>query len=74
VHGAAGPELISFRTARERVLAAAAPLPAETVPLLEARGRALRRAFAAGHDLPPFRNSSMDGYAVATQDLAGASA
>lgn len=72
--GAGGPETLSYRAARERVLAAVKPLPAETVPLLEARGRALRRAYAASHALPPFRNSSMDGYAVVTQDLAGASA
>ena len=71
--GAAGPELISYAEARSRVLEAVRPLPAELVPLAEARGRALRRVFAAGHELPPFRNSSMDGYAVATRDLAGAS-
>ena len=71
--GAAGRELISYAEARSRVLAAARPLPPELVPLAEARGRALRRVFAAGHALPPFRNSSMDGYAVATRDLAGAS-
>jgi len=70
--GAGGPEAISYRTARERVLSAVSALPAETIPLLEARGRALRRAYAASHALPPFRNSSMDGYAVVTQDLAGA--
>jgi molybdopterin molybdotransferase len=74
VSGAAGPELISYRTARERVLAAVTPLPPETVPLLEARGRALRRSVTASHPLPPFRNSSMDGYAIATQDVARASA
>jgi molybdopterin molybdotransferase len=53
-------------------MAAVRALPPETVPLAEARGRALRRADPAGHDLPPFRNASMDGYAVVTQDLAGA--
>jgi molybdopterin molybdotransferase len=73
VSGAAGPELISYAEARARVLSAVRPLPAELVPLTEARGRALRRVFAAGHELPPFRNSSMDGYAVATRDLARAS-
>ena len=71
--GAVGPELISYAEARSRVLSAVRPLPAELVPLAEARGRALRRVFAATHELPPFRNSSMDGYAVATRDLARAS-
>jgi len=74
VSGAAGPELISYAEARSRVLAAVRPLAPEIVPLAEARGRALRRVFAASHALPPFRNSSMDGYAVATRDLARASA
>jgi molybdopterin molybdotransferase len=73
VSGAAGPELISYAEARARVLAAIRALPAELVPLAEARGRALRRVFAASHPLPPFRNSSMDGYAVATRELARAS-
>jgi molybdopterin molybdotransferase len=72
VSGGAGPELISYAEARSRVLAAVPALPAELVALAEARGRALRRVFAAGHELPPFRNSSMDGYAVATRDLARA--
>lgn len=48
-------------------------MPFEVVALGDALGRALRRADPAGHDLPPFRNSSMDGYAVVTQDLVGAS-
>ena len=68
------PSTLSFREARERVLAAAKPLPSETVPLAKARGRALTRTFPAPHDLPPFRNSSMDGYAILTTDLTGASA
>ncbi len=55
------------------MLDAARALPPEIVPLTEARGRALRRSFAAPHELPPFRNASMDGYAVVTTDLTGAS-
>ncbi|MBI5709907.1 MAG: molybdopterin molybdotransferase MoeA [Candidatus Eisenbacteria bacterium] len=57
-----------------RVLAAVAPAPPERVPLMEARGRALRRAVVAPHPLPPFDNASMDGYAVRAADCAGASA
>jgi molybdopterin molybdotransferase len=72
VSGAASPELISFHEARERVLAAAVPLASESVPLLEARGRALARAFSSPIALPPFANSSMDGYAVRAADLAAA--
>jgi molybdopterin molybdotransferase len=55
------------------VLAAVRPLPAESVRLEEARGRALRRVIRAPHDLPPFSNSSMDGYAIRVADLSGAS-
>src|SRR5437867_12740577 len=43
------------------------------MPLSQSRGRALRRAVRAPHPLPPFRNSSMDGYAVRAADLGGAS-
>jgi molybdopterin molybdotransferase len=69
---AAVPEQLAFAAARARVLAAVKPLPAETVALLEARGRALARPVVASTDLPPFRNSSMDGVAVRSGDLAGA--
>jgi molybdopterin molybdotransferase len=72
--GAGAPENLSFLEARRRVMEAVRPLPAETVALADARGRALRRAYAAAHALPPFRNASMDGYAVVTPDLAKASA
>jgi molybdopterin molybdotransferase len=71
---AAAPEALSYPEARARVLAAARPLDAADAPLAQARGRALRRALIAPHDLPPFRNSSMDGVAVRSADLATASA
>src|SRR5258706_13537194 len=67
------PLLLSFAEARARVLRAARPLPAETVALEHARGRALRQRVVATYPLPPFDNSAMDGYAVRAQDLAGAS-
>jgi molybdopterin molybdotransferase len=71
--GAANPESLSFAEARARVLAAVKPLAAERVPLGECRGRALRRALRAMESLPGFTNSSMDGYAVRSADLAAAS-
>jgi len=71
---AAPRSLLSYAAARARALEAARPLPEELVPLAEARGRALRRPVTAPHALPPFRNSAMDGFAVRTRDLAGASA
>src|SRR5258705_396833 len=58
--GPGGPGGIPYRAAGGRVRGGGGAFPAETIPLLAARGRALRRAYAASHALPPFRNSSMD--------------
>ena len=43
----------------------------ERLPLVEASGRVLAEDVAARHDVPPFDNSAMDGYAVRLSDLAG---
>jgi molybdopterin molybdotransferase len=64
---------LSYSEARERVLAAAKPLPPERVPLAEALGRALYQPVVAPHPLPPFRNAAMDGVAVRSADLLHAS-
>lgn len=40
------------------------PLPAHTVPLMEAAGACLAAAARATVDLPPFSQSAMDGYAL----------
>src|SRR3954469_12491338 len=58
------PDLISIAEARERVLAATSPLPAEDVPLERALGRVLAEDARAEGDLPPFDSSAMDGYAL----------
>ncbi len=47
-------------------------LPAEYVPTLQALGRILVIDVVADVDIPPFANSSMDGYAVHAADLADA--
>ncbi|MBM9466493.1 molybdopterin molybdotransferase MoeA [Nakamurella leprariae] len=44
-------------------------LPAQLLPLAEARGRVLAEDLVAGLDLPPFPNSAMDGYAVRVSEL-----
>jgi molybdopterin molybdotransferase len=41
----------------------------ETVPLADADGRILARDLAAPLPLPPFTNSAVDGYAIASRDL-----
>src|SRR3954468_10936252 len=56
--------LISIEDARERVLEAVSPLTAESVALGAALGRVLAEEVVAELDVPPFRNSAMDGYAV----------
>jgi molybdopterin molybdotransferase len=53
-----------------RVLADAAPLPAESVPLTEAQGRVLAAEVAAKRTQPPAAVSAMDGYAVRAADVA----
>ncbi|MEV7775341.1 gephyrin-like molybdotransferase Glp [Kitasatospora sp. NPDC086791] len=54
------------------VLAAVGPLPAIELRLLDAQGCRLDEDVVADGDLPPFDNSSMDGYAVRTADTEGA--
>ena len=58
------PELLNVDTALERILSEIQPLSAETVPLLDALGRVLASPLVAQISLPPFANSSMDGFAV----------
>jgi molybdopterin molybdotransferase len=66
------PQMLSVAEARDRILEQFAALGSETVPLDESAGRVLARDVAATHDLPPFSNSSMDGYAVRAGEVAGA--
>ncbi|MES2170137.1 MAG: gephyrin-like molybdotransferase Glp [Actinomycetota bacterium] len=47
------------------------PTSTETVPLAEALGRVTAAAVTSSVDLPLFRNSQMDGYAVRAADLPG---
>lgn len=67
-------KLISIEEARVRVLAEARPLATETRPLAEALGSVLADTVVAPHDVPPFDNSGMDGYAVRAADLVDATA
>lgn len=55
--------------ARAEVIAAVAPLGVEAVELDGARGRVLAEEVVAPHDIPPFPNSAMDGYAVVGDDV-----
>ena len=62
------PDLISSDEARQRVLAAVRPLPAEDVELSAVLGRVLATDAEADRDLPPFDASAMDGFAVPAGD------
>jgi molybdopterin molybdotransferase len=64
--------VLTVEEARSRVLAAVPVLGAETVSLDAALGRVLAEAVVAARDLPPWDNSSMDGYALRAADTAGA--
>ena len=66
--------VIPVAEARARILAAFAPLPAETVALPDTLGRVLAEPVVARLTQPPFAASSMDGWAVRTADIAGAEA
>lgn len=67
-------EYLTVAEALEKILAAVDVLPAETVRLEEALGRILAEPVTAKDSLPPFANSSMDGYALQAADLEGATA
>ncbi|CAM9930995.1 MAG: molybdopterin molybdenumtransferase MoeA [Mameliella sp.] len=56
--------MITVTQALDHLFALAAPLPVETVPLVQAAGRVLARPVTARRDQPPFAASAMDGYAV----------
>lgn len=56
------------------MLAGVVPLAGEEVPLGRALGRVLARDVVSAVTLPPWDNASMDGFAVRSADVSGASA
>jgi molybdopterin molybdotransferase len=64
--------LLSVDQARERILAHFQPVTTETLPLTGCSKRVLAGDLVAPNDLPPFDNSSMDGFAVRAGDVAEA--
>lgn len=65
--------LLSVEAARDRILAVIPDaLSSERVSPLGGLGRVLAEAVIASTDLPPWDNSAMDGYAVRSADVAGA--
>ena len=64
--------LLSVDQARERILSQLQFVTTEKINLAECADRVLARDIAASTDLPPFDNSSMDGFAVRAVDVANA--
>jgi len=58
--------VIEYARALELMLASAAPLPARRVPIEAGADTLLAAPVASPQDLPPFDNSAMDGFALAS--------
>lgn len=65
--------MMSVEEARARVLAFFHALEPEDRPILEAQGQVLTEDVAGRFDIPPLDNSAMDGYAVQSSSVSGAS-
>ncbi|HET9908175.1 MAG TPA: gephyrin-like molybdotransferase Glp [Anaerolineales bacterium] len=61
--------LLSVDDARARILSHFQAVTTETLPLVDCNHRVLAQDVAATTDLPPFDNSSMDGFAIRVADL-----
>lgn len=61
-------KLLSVQEAQERILQNIQPVGRTKVPLEDAARRVLAEDIRAADDLPAFDNSSMDGFAVRSQD------
>ena len=62
-------DLLSVAQAQERLLSEFSPLHTEMISLMDAAGRLLAVPISAGLNLPPFANSSMDGFALRAEDV-----
>ncbi|HEY3064503.1 MAG TPA: gephyrin-like molybdotransferase Glp [Methylomirabilota bacterium] len=60
--------MLTVEEARARILAHVRPLETERVELLAALGRVLAETVVSTREIPPWANSSMDGYAIRSED------
>ncbi|MBT3941825.1 MAG: molybdopterin molybdotransferase MoeA [Chloroflexi bacterium] len=67
-------EMLDVEEALERILTFFTALPTVDAPLLDALGQVLASPLIAPINIPPLDNSAMDGYALRSADLSGASA
>lgn len=66
-------DMLSVEEALERILSYFSVLDVQQAPLLDAMGQVLAEDIVAKFDIPSLANSAMDGYAVRSGDIAGAS-
>ena len=66
--------MLTVEEALEQILSRVNTLPTERVPILSALGRALAESVVSRREIPPWPNSSMDGYAVRAADTRSAPA
>lgn len=59
---------IELEKAQELILSRITPLPGESLPLLQAVGRVISEDIDMEHDLPPYAQAAVDGYALCTGD------
>ena len=64
--------MLSVEEARSRILEMFQPLESERKPVLEALGQVLAEDVSSPMSIPPLANSAMDGYAVQSSDITGA--
>ena len=64
--------LLSVDQARKRILTHFMPVTTEKIHLTNSAGRVLAMDITAADDLPPFSNSSMDGFALRAEDTSHA--
>jgi len=67
-------EMISLENARELVLSAVRPLPAERAALLDAVGRIAACDVVSDMDVSPFSHAAMDGFALRSSQIGHATA
>jgi molybdopterin molybdotransferase len=65
--------MLSVEESLDKILSNTKVLGAETRTILESQGQVLVEDIFADIDIPPWDNSAMDGYAVRSEDILGAS-
>ena len=65
--------MIAVEQALDKILGYVAALEEEESPILDSLGQVLAEDICSDIDVPPLDNSAMDGYAVRSEDIRGAS-